>query len=121
MFIPLGQGVAGASTGFLTGGPPEAAPSKVTHHVAPRVHEKPILRPHHRWHHPNIRIRVLNDNENFNREHRRHHDRDIKREDVKPDDKRDNKRDNKRDDKRDERPYDDERDWFEELFEDALR
>ncbi|MEO3789791.1 hypothetical protein ABGB14_06240 [Nonomuraea sp. B10E15] len=77
MFLPLGQGVASASAGYVAveaGGPPSAP---VRHVSKPRrvVREKPILRNPH-WHPPRIDIIVHNLNRNKNKHRRHHHHQD---------------------------------------------
>ncbi|MEO3803277.1 hypothetical protein [Nonomuraea sp. B1E8] len=89
MFLPLGQGVASASAGYVAveaGGPPSAP---VRHVSKPRrvVREKPILRSP-RWRPPKIDIIVHNLNRNKNR-HRRHHQDDVKVKVVKKKDVKD--------------------------------
>ncbi|MEV4115994.1 hypothetical protein [Nonomuraea sp. NPDC049695] len=72
MFLPFGQGVAGASAGFpavQAGGPPAPAPQ-----AAPRVHvQKKIV--HHRPHrHRNFEeadVQIFNRNNSFNFDNRR--------------------------------------------------
>ncbi|WP_165977484.1 hypothetical protein [Nonomuraea diastatica] len=97
MFLPLGQGMASASAGYIAveaGGPPSAP---VRHVSKPRhvPREKPILRNPH-WHPPKIDIIVHNLNRNKNKHRRHHHPEDvkvkvvkkenIKKEDVKKED-----------------------------------
>ncbi|SDH56296.1 hypothetical protein [Nonomuraea jiangxiensis] len=97
MFLPLAQGVAGASAGFpavQAGGPPAPAP-RVVHVPRPVVRhhvKRPCIRcvrPPHHFNREHVRINVHNFNHNFNRDdqHRRHierrHDRDFWRGDFK--------------------------------------
>ncbi|MEV0388793.1 hypothetical protein [Nonomuraea sp. NPDC050643] len=84
MFLPLGMGVASASTGFSTvqaGGPP-SAPAPVRHYSKPRYvpREKPLLR-NPRWRPPRIDVSIENDNESHNA-HKRRVER--RREEIKP-------------------------------------
>ncbi|MFI7617486.1 hypothetical protein ACIBP6_40320 [Nonomuraea terrae] len=91
MFLPLGQAVAGASTGFPAveaGGPPPQ-PAKAAPRPAPRAKprvvtrvrkEKPVIvmppRHRHHRHHRNIEAFIENDNFNRGHKHDRHQRRD---------------------------------------------
>ncbi|TDE54492.1 hypothetical protein E1295_15300 [Nonomuraea mesophila] len=85
MFLPVGQGVASASAGYVAveaGGPPSAP---VRHVSKPRrvSKEKPILRSP-RWRPPKIDIIVHNLNRNKNKHRRHHHRPEVRVEQVQP-------------------------------------